>query len=354
MTLSPAQRQTLLWASVAVLLAWALTVLGPVLTPFAAAAVLGYVLEPGVRWLARRGVPRVLAAVLVILGAVASLTLIALILVPIVNQETSQVRQQFPALAAAVTERLLPWLHEITGGEIKVDPAMVRQWLSQHLAASGEDWAASVLGYVKSGGLAAVQILGLGFLVPVLLFYLLLDWNALWRRCGDLIPPRWRPAAFDALGEIDRLMGQYLRGQLLVVVCLAAYYSLGLLLAGLQLWLPIGVLTGLLIAIPYLGFAIGLMFALLTAMLQLGLAKGIAVVAIVYGIGQVLEGFFLTPRLVGERIGLHPLTVILALLVFGSLFGFVGVLLALPLSAIVAVGLRRLRTAYLASDFYQR
>ena len=138
------------------------------------------------------------------------------------------------------------------------------------------------------------------------------------------------------------------------MLALAVFYALALLVAGFDLWLPIGVLTGLLVAVPYLGFALGLIFALVTGMLQLGPVAGLVSVAVIYGAGQVLESLVLTPRLVGERIGLHPLAVILALLAFGTLFGFVGVLLALPLSAVLAVGLRRLRAAYLASEFYLR
>jgi predicted PurR-regulated permease PerM len=173
-------------------------------------------------------------------------------------------------------------------------------------------------------------------------------------RLGALVPPRWRQSSASLLGEIDALLGQYLRGQLLVMLALAAYYALALLAGGYSLWLPIGVLTGLLVAIPYLGFALGAAFALLTGMLELGPLRGLAVTAIVYGLGQVLESFILTPRLIGERIGLHPLAVILALMAFGALFGFVGVLLALPLAAMAAVGLRRLHGTYLASEFYRR
>ena len=354
MPLTPPQRQTLLWAAVALAIVWALAVLGPVLAPFAAAAILGYVLEPGVRRLAARRVPRIVAVLAVMLAAFATLTAIALILVPIVNLEAGQLRRQFPALLTAVSERLLPWVRTTLGVELPLDLSALRQWLTQQLADSGQDWAAALLGYAKSGWLAAVQVLGLVFLVPVLVFYLLLDWDALVARCRELVPPRWRDPTLELAGEIDHLLGQYLRGQLLVMLALVVWYCAALLVAGFQLWLPIGVLTGLLIAIPYLGFALGALFALLSGMLQLGPLHGLVAVAIVYGAGQALESTLLTPRLVGERIGLHPLAVILALLAFGSLFGFVGVLLALPLSAVVAVGLRRLHRAYLASDFYLR
>lgn len=354
MNLSPAQRQTLLWGGVAVLLVWALIALGPVLTPFVAATILAYALEPAVAWLSGRRVPRLLAVVLVMALALLAIVAIVLVLVPILQHEFVQVRARLPALFTAVTERLIPWLRQTLAIEVALDVGAIRAWLATHLADSGEDLAATLFSYARSGWGAAMQVIGLVFLVPVVLFYLLLDWPSAIERARELVPPRWRSASFDLLGEIDALLGQYLRGQLLVMLALAVYYSLALALAGFKLWLPIGVLTGLLILIPYLGFALGLIFALVSGMLQLGPLAGLVSVAIVYGVGQLAESLYLTPRLVGERIGLHPVVVILALLAFGALFGFVGVLLALPLSAVVSVALRRLRRAYLASDFYGR
>jgi predicted PurR-regulated permease PerM len=157
--------------------------------------------------------------------------------------------------------------------------------------------------------------------------------------------------------EADGVLGQYLRGQLLVMLVLAIYYSTGLALFGLDLALPIGVFTGLAVAIPYLGFGLGLVLALLAGFLefstQTGHASALLMVAVVYGLGQLIESFYLTPRLVGERIGLHPLAVIFALLSFGHLLGFVGVLIALPLSAVLLVAIRRLRSAYLGSALYR-
>ena len=152
--------------------------------------------------------------------------------------------------------------------------------------------------------------------------------------------------------EVDTLLAQYLRGQLLVMVVLAAYYSVALAIAGFDVALPVGILTGLLVFIPYLGFGLGLVLALIAAFLQFTDWSGVIAVAVIYGVGQVLEGFFLTPRLVGERIGLNPLAVIFALLAFGQLFGFVGVLLALPASAVLMVAFKHLRRHYLRSSFY--
>ena len=180
---------------------------------------------------------------------------------------------------------------------------------------------------------------------------------ALVKRVADrfeaLIPRRWHAAFKSIVNEIDALLASFLRGQLAVMGILAVYYSVGLSIARFQGALPIGILTGLLIFIPYLGFGLGLVLALLTAVLQFNGGEGLIAVAIIYGLGQVIEGFFLTPRLVGHSIGLHPLAVIFALLAFGQVFGFFGVLLALPASAVLMVGVGRVKRAYLASDFYR-
>ncbi len=354
MPLTARQRQTALWTVVAALLIWALIALGPILTPFVAAAILAYVLAPGVRWLQARGIPRTPAALGVILVALLALLAILLILVPIIQQEVALIRRQFPTLAASISERLLPWLNQTFALSLKLDVASLREWLAGQLADSGEDWFATLLGYARSGWGAALQVLGTLFLVPVVLFYLLTDWPELVARSRQLIPPRWVQPIDEVLDETDTLLGQYLRGQVLVMLSLAVWFSVALLVAGFELWLPIGVLSGLLIFIPYIGFAAGFVFAAIAGMLQLGPLAGAAWVAAIYGLAQVVESTWLTPRLVGERIGLHPVAVIFALLAFGSLFGFVGVLLALPLAAVTAVGLRRLLAAWKASEFYHR
>lgn len=358
MPLTARQRQSLLWTAVGLSLILALVLLGPVLSPFAAAAILAYVLHPTVEWLGRHHVPRVLAVVLTIVLSVLALASIMLILAPIVQKEFVQIRNQLPALVATLTgmlnDTVLPWLNTHFGLPLTLDVNALRSWMTAQVAASGEELAAAVFNYLKSGGNTVMQLLGFVFLVPVALFYLLLDWPKNVERLRTLVPPRWLPIVEDWLGEIDSLLGQYLRGQALVMLSLAVLYSIALLIAGFQLWLPLGVLTGLLIAIPYLGFATGLIFALLAGMLQFGPMRGFVSVVVIYGVFQVVESLVLTPRLVGERIGLHPLVVIFALIAFGYLFGFVGILLALPLAAVLAIALRRLRGGYLGSDFFAR
>lgn len=190
-----------------------------------------------------------------------------------------------------------------------------------------------------------LTVVGNVVLVPLVLFYLLYDRHQMFRRMESLVPRRWLAKTQAFVIDIDRMLSQYLRGQLLVMVVLAAFYPIALTLAGFEIALPLGLFTGLAVFIPYVGFAAGLALAVLAAVLQFGDLYGIGAVAVVYGLGQILENVFLTPRLIGERIGLHPLAVIFALLAFGHLFGFFGVLLALPASAVLAAALRNCATA---------
>jgi predicted PurR-regulated permease PerM len=199
----------------------------------------------------------------------------------------------------------------------------------------------------------ALTVIGNLVLIPVVLFYLLMDWQRFVRHFEALVPRPARGAYDSFVAECDAVLGQYLRGQLSVMALLAVYYSLALWAFGLELAFPIGVFTGLAVFVPYVGYGVGLILAVLAGVLQFSPSEALLMVAVVYGVGQLIESFLLTPRLVGERIGLHPLHVIFALMAFGQLFGFVGVLVALPVSAVLLVAIRRLRTQYQTSALYR-
>jgi predicted PurR-regulated permease PerM len=210
-----------------------------------------------------------------------------------------------------------------------------------------------LLAGVKTGSLIIISVLVNLALIPVVMFYVLRDWNMIGERLDSLVPRDWLAKVQTIVHDIDLVLAEFLRGQVLVMIVLAAYYTIGLTVVGLDRALAIGVLTGLLVFIPYVGFGLGLVLGVLAALLQWhGWPAFLAVLA-VYGVGQVLEAYVLVPWLVGDRIGLHPLAVIFALLAFGQLFGFAGVLLALPASAALLVGLRHLRAAYLDSPVYR-
>lgn len=261
-------------------------------------------------------------------------------------------REQIPALAKVANDRFAPWLAE-HGIQLQLDTASIKAFVLKYLDANLEDWLATMLSSARIGGSFLLAFVGNAVLLPVVLFYLLHDWPELMARAWALVPPSARESVGSFLHDCDETLGQYLRGQLLVMVALAIFYSVGLALARFDLALPIGVFTGLAVFIPYLGFGLGLLLALLAGLLQFANLYGVVAVAIVFGVGQLLESFVLTPRFVGERIGMSPLMVIFALLAFGHLLGFVGVLIALPLSALAAVAARRLQAAYLASSLFR-
>ena len=355
MQFTPAQKRAAAWLGIALLAVLALRSLGPVLTPFVVAAVLAYALTPLVDWLDALGhgrVPRVLAVVIVELLLILAVVSLMLLIVPVLAKELPLMREQLPSVFDKLNTTLAPWLAQL-GIRVSLDLDSLKALALKYLNANYADALGSLLPSLRLGGSLALTVIGYAMLIPVALFYLLLDWKQFVARVLELVPPRARPGVDSFAEEADQVLGQYLRGQLLVMLMMAVFYSTGLALFGLDLALPIGFFTGLAMFVPYVGFGIGLILALLAGLLQFASVKALVMVAAVYGTGQVIEGFYLTPRLVGERIGLHPLAVIFALLAFGQLFGFVGVLIALPASAVLLVAIRRLRAGYLGSKLYQ-
>lgn len=350
--LTPSQQLWLAWLAVGAVFFALLWLLAPVLAPFLVASILAYALHPAVEALVVRRIPRVLAVLgieaLVLTGVLA----VGLLIVPILSREIPLLQAQIPVLAERINHTLAPWLAE-WGVSATLDVAAVKSFVMKHLSANPEGLVEGLLSSVRIGGSVMLALLGNLVLIPVVLYFLLMDWPSLMARVQGLWPLHLAEAINRFLAECDDLLGQYLRGQLAVMLTLAAYYTVGLALFGFDLALPIGVFTGLAILIPYLGFGLGLALALLAGLLQFASLHAVVAVAVVYGIGQVLESFLLTPRLVGERIGLSPLAVIFALLAFGHVFGFVGVLVALPLSAVCLVALRRIESFYRASRLFR-
>jgi predicted PurR-regulated permease PerM len=356
MQFTKTQKTVAAWGAIAAAVVFLVWLLGPVLTPFIVASVLAYALTPLVNKLDRGWfsgkLPRVLAVIVVELLFIVSVLAVALLIVPILAKEIPLLREQLPALA----ERINAWATPILKGlgiDLQLDVASIKAFVLKYLNANVEEGFAALLASLKVGGSLALTLIGNAILIPVALFYLLMDWENFVKRAVELVPHRLRGAYDSFMHEADEVLGQYLRGQMLVMLILAIYFTVGLALFGLDLALPIGVFTGLAIFVPYVGFGVGLVLALLAGLLEFASIKAVVMVAVVYGAGQLIESLFLTPRLVGERIGLHPLAVIFALLAFGQLFGFVGVLIALPASAVLLVAIRRLRMQYLASDLYK-
>lgn len=351
MSLTPSQIRTLAWAGMALLVWWLLLWLGPVLMPFVVAVVVAYVLHPWVARMQRRKVPPWLGAGVAIAMLMGVLLAVLLLIVPVVTQQWPLLREQIPALLDRINAFLGP-LAQQWGVSWAIDVDSARQVVATVLSGHGQELLAHVLSSLRIGGSVVLAVLGNLVLMPIVAYYLLLDWPAMLRRCESLIPPRWRTAVHAFFADTDAVLGHYLRGQFMVMGVLAVFYAIGLSLVGLDLAWPIGVFTGLAVFVPYLGFGVGLILGVLAALLQFQSLDMVLWVLAVYAAGQLLESLYLTPRLLGERIGLHPIAVIFALLVFGHALGFVGVLIALPASAVVAVALRRLQVSYKQSRLY--
>ena len=349
MNLSSTQRRTLTWLAIGLVGLGFLWLLAPVLTPFLIGAVLSYALHPAVERATKR-LPRVVSVLLVEVSFIVVLSAVLLLVVPILSKEVPLLREQIPVLAAKLNASLSPWLAQY-GINVALDIESIKAFVLKYLN-DNDDMLGTLLSSARIGGSFVATLLFNVVLVPVVLFYLLMEWPRQVARVQGMVPPRFRPGFHDFMAECDRVLGQYLRGQLLVMVSMAIFYSVGLALFGFDLAVPVGVFTGLAMFIPYLGFGLGMILALLAGLLQFASLYGVVAVAVVYGLGQMIEGFYLTPRLVGERIGLSPITVIFALLAFGHLFGFAGVLVALPVSAVLVVASARLRNWYLQSRLY--
>ena len=359
MQFTSTQKRALAWGFIFALVLGAIWQLGPVLTPFVMAAVLAYALTPLVDWLddlGRGRVPRLMAVLIVELLFVVAILGLALLIVPILAKELPLLREQVPVLLEGLNNSLKPFLAQF-GVNVSLDLASLKAFVLKYLSANVEDALGSLMASLKLGGSVAFTLLGNIILIPVALFYLLMDWHRFVARVTNFVPPRLRASYDSFTEEADAVLGQYLRGQLLVMMALAIFYSLGLALFGLDLAWPIGIFTGLAVFIPYIGFGLGLILATLAGLLQFATVAGpshvLIMVAVVYGAGQLIESFILTPRLVGERIGLHPLAVIFSLMAFGQLLGFFGVLVALPVSAVLLVALRRTSSRYMTSKLYQ-
>ena len=328
-----------------------LWVLSPILAPFLAAIILAYIFNPLVNWLAAHNVPRGAGTVLAVLLLVIIVATLLVIVLPLFYKEISQLTALIPNFLEHLKSTVVPWLNSRLGIEIALDPASFRQFMQDNLSDSG-GIAKRVFVSVGTGGLAVVGILVTLALIPIVFFYVLRDWPLLVGNVNDMVPRRIHATVTGIAAEIDAVLSEFLRGQLLVMLIMAAFYVIGLWAVGLKFALPVGLITGLLVFVPYLGVGMGMVLGTVAAVIQFDALLGVALVWGVFGAGQIVESFFVTPKFVGRRIGLHPVAVIFALLAFGQVFGFFGVLLALPASAAILVGLRRLQTRYRSSAVF--
>lgn len=333
---------------------WLIYLLSPVLTPFAVAALLAYLGDPIADRLERVGLGRSAAVITVFTALVVVFVLVVLLLVPLLEQQVARLIELVPQLLTWVESTAAPWLRARLnfGGDL-LDPQRVTEMLREHWREAG-GVAATLLGSLSRSGMVVVGWITNLVLIPVVTFYLLRDWDVLVARIRELLPRRLEPTVSRLAAESNDVLGGFLRGQFSVMLSLGIVYASGLWLIGLDLALLIGMVAGLISFVPYLGTIVGVVAACIAALMQFQDVLHLVLVLAVFGAGQMLEGMVLTPWLVGDRIGLHPVAVIFAVLAGGQLFGLLGVLLALPVASVLMVLLRHVHEIYKESQLYRR
>jgi predicted PurR-regulated permease PerM len=328
-------------------------VLRGVLVPLFFAFLLAYALDPFVDWLEARKVPRSLAAPIVMMAIAGVIGMVVVFAIPMFIDELRAAAADLPAQLKGLEIRLEPWLwqnfhfkppHTMSELGTEIRDKLQEQFPNLVTAAS----------LALFGTLSYLAVVLSALIVPVFALYLLIDFDRIVERTAQLIPRRWYPQVAGVARQIHRTLGGYVRGQLTANIVLGALYATGLRFADIRLAVPIGVVTGMLAFVPYVGFGCGLLLALSMATLDWqGPGRLLAVLAVMLGV-QVLDGLIITPRIVGRSVGLAPIEVLLTMMAAGTLFGFLGVLLAVPLGAVVKILIQRVAKAYLESDFYGR
>lgn len=331
-----------------------LYLLQPILMPFLAGMFLAYMGDPLADWLEDRGLSRRFSVVLVFFSLSLFFALFLLFLIPLLGRQLSLIQEFIPVAVNWFKSTAMPLMERYTGIEASsFELDAVQKAITGHLQQAGSI-AGFVLKEVGQSGMALIgAVVNIG-LIPVVTFYLLLDWDHLKLKVLNLFPRRYQSRTEALATECDEVLGAFIKGQLLVMLCLSVIYATGLWLVGLKLALLVGLIAGLASIVPYLGAIIGIGAGLLAGWFQFGDWLPLVWIAMVFGVGQLLESFALTPLLVGDKIGLHPVTVIFAIMAGGQLAGFVGVLIALPVAAVVMVLLRHLHDYYKDNDEPER
>jgi predicted PurR-regulated permease PerM len=326
-----------------------------IFTPFLTAFILAYILRPAFLWLERRRAPTVVAAALSVVLGLAIVIAILSLFIGLLKTEIPLIKAQLPDWIANTQAWLEPRLAQF---HIHVDWGTLKtaasQKISEHISDNADSLMTTTFNTVLMSGSSVITGFVNSVLIIFVMFYLLIDWTHFFGLVKTLVPLRAQNTITHLAMHTDGLLSQYLRGMIIVISIMSVFYSISLSVIGIKGAVALGVFTALMIVIPYIGIALGFSLAVISAILQFGIGAQLVGVLIVFGLGQLLEGFFLTPRLVGERIGLHPVAVLFALLLFGNLFGFFGVLLALPISAVSLVLVQYFWSVYTQSSWYQK
>lgn len=338
--------QRLNWLIAAAISGWLLYLLAPVLTPFIAAGLLAYIGDPLADRMQRLKLPRSIAVVCVFLLTFLFLGLLVLLVLPLIRTQVAALFDALPGIIAELEQVWLPRVSTFLDFDASEDIGLAA-FLNRYSDMAGNWGGTLLMSLSRSGGALAAAVISL-FLIPIITFYMLRDWDDILQRVGALVPSRQRETIFRLARETDDILGAFLRGQILVMLALAVMYSVGLTLVGLEFALAIGVVAGLVSFVPYLGLVFGILLAGLTVVTEPDPLWRLGGVVITFWAAQLVEGSVLTPKLVGDRIGLHPVIVIFAIAAGGQLFGFFGILLALPAAAVLSVLVRFAYHNYLA------
>ena len=341
--------QMLAITAVILFLSW---LLAPVLMPFAVAGMLAYLGDPLADRLERLGMGRTLAVSIVFIVLLLVTIGALILLVPLISRQIENLVENVPRYVEWAHNTALPWVQ----AKLHLDPSAfdtdrLIQQIKDHLGSIGNA-ASVVLGKISRSSVGVILWLTNLVLIPVVAFYLLRDWDRLVAWVDSILPRSIEPTTAHLAREADSVLGAFVRGQLLVMLALGIFYGVALTLMGLSVGPLIGMIAGLLSFVPYLGFMVGFGSALIAALVQYGDWTHVLLVVGIFTVGQLLEGYVLVPQLVGDKIGLHPVAVIFAVLAGGYLFGFLGVLLALPAASVILVVLRYLAERYRQSDLY--
>ena len=326
-----------------------------IFTPFLTAFILAYILRPAFLWLGRLRLPSSLAALLTVVLGLSVLIAILGLFIGLLKTELPLIKAQLPGWIQNTQAWLGPKLAEfhidLDWGALKT---VASQKISTHISDNADALMTSTFETVLMSGSSVIAGFVNSVLIIFVMFYLLIDWDHFFGIIKKLVPLRAQETIHHLAMHTDGLLSQYLNGMVIVISVMSVFYSIGLSFIGIQGAVALGIFTALMIVIPYIGITLGFSLAILSALLQFGPQYEMIAVLALYGLGQFIEGFVLTPRLVGERIGLHPVAVLFALLLFGKLFGFFGVLLALPISAVGLVLVQHLWSVYTQSSWYRK
>ena len=342
------QQQAKIWAIAGVVFLVVLWFLGDVILPFVLGGAIAYCLDPIADWLERLGLGRALATTLITLVAILLFVIMALAVIPTLIEQTVALVQVAPQLATDLQAFLAEKFPAIMDQD-----SIIRQSLNK-LGETIQSKGGAVVESLVSSALSLLNVLVLVFIVPVVAFYLLLDWDHMVARVDDMLPRDHAPMIRKLASEINLTLAAFIRGQGTVMLVLGVFYSVALMLAGLQFGLVVGAVAGLLTFIPYVGALVGGGLAIGLALFQFwGEWFSIGIIVVIFFVGQFLEGNILTPKLVGSSVGLHPVWLLFALSVFGTLFGFVGMLVAVPVTAALGVLARFGVNHYMTGLLYQ-